>query len=114
VLGNCVDSPSIPPLAPSNIRNLEQSGADIINSIIQRMIKKGLNSSTITPSLIWGNAKRTSAADLKHWEALLNDPLTVPPAIVQYLLGLRDFNFHIDPTSTTQSHILRQNISTDC
>jgi hypothetical protein len=66
VLGNCVDSPSKPPFSPSNIRKLEQSGADMINSIIQRMIKKGPNSSTITPSLIWGNAKKPLAADLRH------------------------------------------------
>jgi cytochrome P450 len=54
------------------------------------MTKKGTVTSTITPSLILGNIIELLAADLEQWKALLDDPLTVSPAIVQHLLRLRD------------------------
>jgi len=90
VLENCANNPDPPPLAASDMPDLEKLGADVINDITRRMTKRELVTSTTTPSLILGNIIELSAADLEQWKALLNDPLTVSPAIVQHLLRLRD------------------------
>lgn len=90
MLENCANNPDPPPLAASDMPDLEKLGADVINDITRRMTKRELVTSTTTPSLILGNIIELSAADLEQWKALLNDPLTVSPAIVQHLLRLRD------------------------